>query len=263
MEKHSNRIHEYVELRKPSRMALLLLSAGSLILRAEAALPAADFGGIWTPVPELADEWALAELPMTATGAGQLAAYDPRQHDSALYCMPLGTPRNTLTTAGYPVEILQRPEQITMIFDGRGDVRRIFLDGRDHPANPVANWMGHSVGAWSGESLSVDTIAMTSESRLTAEGLPHSEAMQLREVWQLVERGDETLLSISLDIEDPTMYAAPLTATRYYRRTPYAQLAETPANCQLDQWRSYLERHSKEMSMQLRGTTEENAEQAQ
>jgi hypothetical protein len=260
MKKNANRMHEHFVLQQPSRMTLLCLLAGLLTLRAEAVLAVADFNGIWMPVQELADEWDPALLPLTEAGAEQLAAYDPRQQDSALFCMPLGTPRNTLTTAAYPMEILQRPEQVTMIFDGRGDVRRIFLDGRDHPADPVANWMGHSVGGWNGESLTTDTTAMTADSRLTAAGLPHSEAMRLTETWRLVERGDEALLRISLVIEDPVIYTAPLTATRYYRRAPHASFGETAANCQLDQWRSYLERHSKELSMQLRGSTNASGE---
>jgi hypothetical protein len=227
--------------------------ASLAMLQAGSAAAQADFHGIWMPVAELAETWdPAASLALTEQGAEALAGYDSRRHDSALFCMPLGTPRNTLATAGYPLEILQRPEQITMIFDGRGDVRRIFLDGRDHPSDPLPNWMGHSVGTWNGEELLVDTIAMTGESRLSGDGLPHSEAMRIREAWRLVDRGDETLLSISLRIDDSVMYTQPLEATRYFRRTPYATLRETAAYCQLDQWRSYLERHSKELSMQLR-----------
>jgi len=211
----------------------------------------ADFHGIWVPAAELAETFSPSSLPLTEQGAAGLASYDSSQHDSALFCMPLGTPRNTLTTASYPVEIIQRPEQITMIFDGRGDVRRIYLDGRGHGEDPLPNWMGHSVGNWRGGDLFVDTVAMTPESRLTSYGLPHSEAMHVEETWTLVERGDDTLLRISMRIDDPAMYEAPLEATRYFRRAPNALLRETAADCQLDQWRTYLERHSKELSMQL------------
>jgi hypothetical protein len=211
-----------------------------------------DFDGIWMPVAELAEAWETAELSVTETGAAALREYDRRRHDSMLYCMPLGTPRNVLSVAPYPIEILQRPEQITMIFDGRGDVRRIYLDDRSHPRDPVPNWMGHSVGTWDGESLRVDTVAMTDESRLNEDGLPHSDAMRVSETWRLAERGGESLLSISIEVDDPIMYTAPLTTTRYYRRSPHTVPAERAANCQLDQWRDYLERHSKELSMQLR-----------
>lgn len=224
------------------------------------AVAEVDFGGVWMPVHDMAEDWDRAELALTAEAADALAAFDSRRHDSALFCMPLGTPRNILTTASYPIEILQRPEQITVIFDGRGDVRRIFLDDRGHPADPVPNWMGHSIGMWEGEKLSVDTVAMTAESRLTADGLPHSEAMRIGETWRLVERGGETLLSIGLRIEDPSMYETPLTATRYFRWVPYATINDTSANCQLDQWRSYLERHGKELSMRLRGSSDDTGD---
>lgn len=204
------------------------------------------------PVPELAVAWEPADVALTAAGATALSEYDRRRHDSALYCMPLGTPRNMLSSAPAPIEILQRPEQITIIFDGRGDVRRIYLDKRPHPADPIANWMGHSIGTWDGESLRIDTVAMTSESRLNESGLPHSDAMRLTEVWRLVDRNDETLLSVSIQIDDRVNYESALMTTRFFRRSPHTVPAETAANCQLDQWRDYLERHSKELSMQLR-----------
>ena len=202
------------------------------------------------PAAELAVDWDADQLEPTAAAQSLLASYDPRRHDSALYCMPLGTPRNTLTTAPYPIEILQRPEQITMIFDGRGDVRRVFLDGRGHPAEPIPNWMGHSLGAWTGATLEVDTVAMTGESRLSSSGLPHSETMTVTEAWRLTERDGERLLHIVLRIDDAEMYARPLIAERYYRRT-HAAVSETAGYCQMDQWRAYLERHSKELSLAL------------
>ena len=77
--------------------------------------------------------------------------------------MRYGTPRNTLSTAPYPLEIVQRPERLTMIFDRLGDVRRVFLDGRARP-NPLwPTWLGHSLGHWEGETLVIETVAMTQE----------------------------------------------------------------------------------------------------
>ncbi|MGD2166924.1 MAG: hypothetical protein PVF63_02385 [Gammaproteobacteria bacterium] len=229
-----------------------LLSIGLAISLNGAALAQADFSGIWVPVADRAQGWNKPELPLTERGAAALAAYDSRRHDSTRFCMPMGTPRNTLAIAGYPIEILQTPTQMTMIFDGRGDIRRIFLDGRGHPPDPIPGWMGHSIGGWRDATLNVDTIGMTAQSRLSADGLPHSDAMQVRETWRLVEEDSETLLKIVLHIDDPVTYDRALEAVRYFRRAPFAMPRETAAFCQLDQWREQLERHSKAQSMQLR-----------
>src|SRR5690606_29320427 len=106
---------------------------------------------------------------------------------------------------------------------------------------PIPSWMGYSIGKWQGSTLEIDTIAMTSESILTEQGLPHSDTMQLREQLRLVEQDGETLLQLELQLEDPEYYSAPLSATRYFRRAPYAQLSEGSSLCLMDQWRRRLE----------------------
>ena len=227
-------------------LAIVALSVG----RIASAQP--SIAGTWVPAAELAVGWHTRNLEMTAAGHTAFESFDPVRHDSVRFCMPYGTPRNTLKTTDYPVQILQRSEQITMIFDGRGDVRRIYTDGRAHPPDPVANWMGHSIGAWRDETLRVDTVAMTSQSRLDTSGLPHSEAMRVQETWRLVDRAGETLLHVSMTIEDSETYVGTLEAERYFRRAPLARMSEASAYCQMDQWRSYLEHHSKALSLELR-----------
>jgi hypothetical protein len=229
---------------------LILILVSMCLGHLASAQPA--IGGMWVPAAELAVDWDSHNLGMTPDGRAAYGSFDRTRHDPVLFCMPYGTPRNTLKTTDYPLQILQRPEQITMIFDGRGDVRRIYTDGRSHPADPVANWMGHSVGSWRGESLRVDTVAMTSQSRLDVSGLPHSEEMRIREIWRLVERGGETLLHVAMTIEDPQTYVDTLQAERYFRQAPGARMSEASGYCQMDEWRRYLERHSKALSLELR-----------
>src|SRR5262245_55313942 len=100
------------------RACATLLLAGFVIGCAHAASsPAApaDFSGLWIPVAGSSDALATDKVRMTDRASAALAAFDPRHHDSTHFCMPYGTPRNTLSTAPYPMEILQRPERLTMI----------------------------------------------------------------------------------------------------------------------------------------------------
>src|SRR5262245_18411342 len=91
-------------------LSLLLLASPAL-----AAVP--DISGTWMPDADVAQAWAPAAMPFTPAARQRFETFDARRKDSTLFCMPLGTPRNILSTAPYPVEILQRPERITLIFD--------------------------------------------------------------------------------------------------------------------------------------------------
>jgi len=235
-----------------------------LLQLALCALPAlsqvSDFSGTWLPVPALGQAWDPSTLPLSEAARSRLEAFDPRRQDSTYFCMPFGTPRNTLNTVERPLRLIQTSTQVTLLFDGMGDVRRVFIDGRTHPEDPIPSWMGYSIGHWEGSTLVVETIAMTQESILTEQGLPHSESMQLHEQLHFVDVGGETLLQLELQLTDPALYLAPLTATRYFRQAPHAQLSEGSSQCLLNQWRQRLEELNRAMFGDLQAV---RAEQAQ
>ena len=214
---------------------------------AASALPA-DFSGIWVPSPRSGDALTPDKLNMTERGKAALAAFDPRHHDSTRFCMPYGTPRNTLSTAPYPLEIVQRPERLTMIFDRLGDVRRVFLDGRMRP-NPLwPTWLGHSLGHWEGKTLVIETVAMTQESILTDDGLPHSDDMRVVERLSLVSRDGTQWLVDDVTITDPALYNVPIKVTQRFRRADGAEMSEGSVTCLLDQWRQDLERRNQTLA---------------
>jgi len=213
-------------------------------LMTSTAATASDLSGIWVPeggAPLLSPEG----LPLTDKGKTALAAFDPQRHDSTRFCMPYGTPRNILSTAPYPIQILERPEQITIIFDRLGDVRRLFMDGRDHPLDPWPTWLGHSTARWEGRTLVIDTVAMTHESILTDTGLPHSEQMRVSERLSFIDRDR---FQDEITITDPVMYEKPFTVVRTFRRAPEAQMSEGSAICLLDQWRDQLEARNRALA---------------
>jgi hypothetical protein len=227
---------------------------------AMAADTPADFSGIWMPVADADTALSADKLSLTEQGKEALAAFDPRRQDSTRFCMPYGTPRNILSTAPYPIEVLQRPERLTVIFDRLGDVRRIFTDGRAHPDGMWPNWLGHSIGTWEGKTLVIDTVALTSESILSDQGLPHSEEMKISERLSL---DDEGQLRDEITITDPVMYETPIKAVRIFRRAPKAQMSEGSAICLLDQWRKQLETRNREQGKQLKRLEAEMGGEAQ
>ena len=219
----------------------LLIATFSATSYVDAAPKAPDISGIWLPIDELSDFWDISKVTLTSAGKEKFTAFDSQRFDSTLFCLPYGTPRNTLNTAPYPIEILQTEQQVTFLFDRLGDIRRIFLDGREHPEDPIPNWMGHSIGNWQNSQLNVNTVAMTAESILSDKGFPHTESMQLEESFALIKKNKETLLHYQLTLNDSQYYQKPLTANRYFRRVTHYELGEGSGLCLLDQWRKQLE----------------------
>jgi len=237
----------------PSLVLLLILGGGGVLPRnsvAASALPV-DFSGVWVPAARSGDALAPDKLHMTDRGKAALAAFDPRHHDSTRFCMPYGTPRNTLSTAPYPLEIVQRPERLTMIFDRLGDVRRVFLDGRARP-NPLwPTWLGHSLGHWEGKTLVIETVAMTEESILADDGLPHSAEMQVVERLSLAPRDGAQWLVDEMTITDPALYEVPIKVTQRFRRAEGAEMSDGLVSCLMDQWRQDLERRNQALAGEL------------
>ena len=105
------------------------------------------------------------------------------------------------------IELRQFPDLVLLFFTGtagEGDhsVRRIYVDGRSHPANWKPTPMGHSIGRYDGDTLVVDTIGI-SDSWLDLQGHPHSDALRLVERFQ---RLDANRLEYEITVEDPTAY---------------------------------------------------------
>lgn len=228
----------------------------ALALAASVAGPAAaddpDLSGVWMPAPELAEGLSADDAPFTDAGRAAFAAFDSQTKDSAAFCMPLGTPRNMLATAPEPLEILQRPEQLTMLIGPLNDVRRVFLDGRAPSPTHFADWSGESMGHWDGGTLVVETNGMTEQSILNASGLPHTEEMTVTERLRAFERDGARMLEDVLVIDDPATYAQPLQATRYFRAAPQTPPSEGSTPCLIDQWRRELERQARSAFQDLR-----------
>ena len=90
----------------------LLCLAGTVAAASQA--PAPDISGIWLPVESLSTPWP-DPLPLTDEGRRRHAAFDPDRDEPAGFCMPLGTPRNTLAGLS-PMEVLQKADRVYFVF---------------------------------------------------------------------------------------------------------------------------------------------------
>jgi hypothetical protein len=162
----------------------------------------------WTNPPPLTPKYAARYDEI------RRAAFEGRNiFDQGVNCSPLGIP----FMAGFgSMEILSKPGQITMIYEEDGGVRRIFTDGRPHPApadlDPTYN--GHSVGHWEGKTLVVDTVGLRDDTYLEV-GMPHSGQLHVIERWKQV--GPDELTN-TVTLIDPEALTKPWGTTWHWKR---------------------------------------------
>jgi hypothetical protein len=131
-----NRVFRSVNGERPWRIACGLLLC--LAFGAPAADAQPDLTGVWAPATAAGPPGAAAApLPFTEGGKRKVAEYQalvtPTGDTPGGYCLGAGMPGSMLGVAGYPMEIIQRPDQITIIYELHSEVRRVYLGSRVIP----------------------------------------------------------------------------------------------------------------------------------
>lgn len=214
-------------------LAAALLSAGPPKALAQDALRhGADLTGVWTQlnVPGTG-AWAIYSFsedppPMTEWGRARFDASKPQrgprgvpvaETDDLVYqCFPPGAPRIYLHP--FPLEIIQTPGRVMMLFEYDHLVRQIYTDGREHRDDLAPSWMGDSIGRWEGDTLVVESVNFNDRTWLDRRGVPHSEEMRLIERFRIDADGN---LAIDMRVEDPVALAEPWEFRRVYSRTDW------------------------------------------
>ena len=126
--------------------------------------------------------------------------------DPAGHCIFLASPR--ITGVGlFPVQFVQTPNQLVIMYEYLWSFRVIPIDGRGHPDDMSPSFMGHSVGRWEGNTLVVDVVGFKPGGWLNG-GLVHSDALHLTERFTRVDRDQ---LDYEVTIDDPKVLTKPFT----------------------------------------------------
>jgi hypothetical protein len=142
-------------------------------------------------------------------------------------CLPTGIPLLTISSAAYPLKIVQQPDLIVILYEWFGEVRQVFLDGRTVPANPNPTWLGYPTAWWDGDTLMVDTIGFNGKAWHDAAGHPATEALRTTERYQ---RRDVGHLDVTLRIDDVKAYTGPWVVTLHLHLLPDTELLEFVCN---------------------------------
>jgi hypothetical protein len=129
-------------------------------------------------------------------------------------CMPSGVPA-FMMAAVEPIHFTQTPKQVTMIFSGDAQVRRVYLDV-PHSANLKPSWYGESVGHYEGDTLVVDTIGLNDKTFIDNYRTPHTAKLHVVERYKLIEDGKA--LQVTFRVEDPDTFYQPWLAIGKLRR---------------------------------------------
>ena len=198
-------------------IALMLLALPCSAVPAQAPIAAntvaaPDLSGLWvvsnrSSRGNLDEDFAPLKPEQYLTGKGKSALTGVRPAlDPSSMCLP-SIPRHL--SGPYPIEIVQRPGRIAMLFEWDTVFRIIYTDARQHP-DPEADqrYMGHAIGHWDGATLIVDTTNFNGKAWLEGSGLPMSDKAHLTEWYSLTEGGKT--LQLIVKMEDPEYLSRPV-----------------------------------------------------
>jgi hypothetical protein len=140
---------------------------------------------------------------------------------SAMGCFPPGMPR--LYMQPFPMEIIQLPGRVIMLFEFSHFIRQIYTDGRKHNTDLGPTWLGDAIGHWDGDTLVVDTVGFNDKTWIDRGGHPHSTELHLVE---RIRRVDQSTLQDDITVEDPKAYVKPWGGQISFQLDPTWNLTE-------------------------------------
>jgi hypothetical protein len=204
-----------------------------------------NFTGVWIAVGTFKDPagpppWSNTPWPSPPPFTPWGDAESRRLADikSVIPCQPGGPVFFMSGTGLFPIQILEAPDQIVLQAENIAMPRRIHTDGRGHPPDLEAGWMGHSIGRWEGDVLVVDTVGTNGKTRamngvganagVSVEDndrrFPASDQLHLVERLRVVAGGE--ILEDQITINDPKTYTSPIILKRYWQKRPDLNMME-------------------------------------
>jgi hypothetical protein len=223
--------------------------AATLFAGALAAAETPDFTGVWTNPGRSALGGTTAvgtpvPPPFRPEARARVDAYQAlvaKTGDSpGGQCLGTGMPGSMLGSGGYPMEIIQRPEQITIIYEAHDEIRRIYFGDRNAAqADRVPGRNGYSSGHWEGDTLVVETDNLVDQ--IDQRTTPHSDEATIVERYRLDGKDEQgrRILSAEMTMTDPKFYTKPVTLQKRWAQVPNGRLL--PYECNEEVWRDHLE----------------------
>ncbi|RYH03734.1 MAG: hypothetical protein EON57_09460 [Alphaproteobacteria bacterium] len=238
------------------RMGAALIVAALSVATATAAPP--DLTGVWTnagrPGIGGATGPGAQATPLKPEAKKRVEAYQAlvaKSGDSpGGVCLGTGMPGSMLGSGGYPMEIIQRPEQITVIYEAHSETRRIYFGDRNAPQKDrVPGRNGYSEGKWEGDTLVVTTDNLVDQ--VDQRTTPHSDKATIVERYTLQGKDDQgrQILKAEMTLTDPVFYDKPLKMEKLWAKVPNGRLL--PYECNEEFWNDRLEQLAEKAGVSL------------
>jgi hypothetical protein len=213
-----------------------------------------DFTGVWTNAggPGIGGATATAPQgppPLKPEAKARIEAYQKlvaKTGDTpGGMCLGTGMPGSMLGSGGYPMEIIQRPEQITVVYEAHAEVRRIYFGDRNAPeADRVPGRNGYSSGRWEGDTLVVETNNLVDQ--VDQRNTSHSANATIVERYSFDGKDAQgrQILKAEMTMTDPDFYTAPVKLTKRWAKVPNGRVL--PYECNEEVWRDHIEKLAKD-----------------
>ena len=229
--------------------AVISVLAAAVAAAAEPAKP--DFSGIWTnyrPVgapagPGRGDAGSFPrDPPFTAEAKAKIAEYrdlvTPLGLTPGGACVGYGMPSSMLSSGGYPMEWIQRPEQITVIYEAHSEIRRIYIRNAPSEKDMIPSRDGNSSGHWEGNTLVVETVGLK---EAVDQASAHSDKAKIVERYSVgKDDAGRKVLTAEMTMTDPVFYTKPVSATKRWLAVENGRLL--PYDCTEPAWEDQLDK---------------------
>jgi len=198
------------------------LMASSFLVQA-AELP--DFSGAWSTYRGNGGAGAFAAPPgqiklkpeAEAARADFASVTDGTNYGAGNACVGYGMPASMMGSGGYPMEIIQRPEQLFVIYEAHNEIRRIYIgDEAQDPADFFPERNGYSTAHWEGDHLIVETTRLKTQ---VDSRYPHSHEATIREEYYYdtpMQDGTRVLVA-EMVMTDPLWLEEPFGSTKRWQ----------------------------------------------
>ena len=127
--------------------------------------------------------------------------------------------------APFPIEIIQRPQDITIFFEGYFQYRKIYMEGYDRPEPILNSRMGYSVGHWEGNELVVKTTYLSELTEGSFIGSGEGEITERFEV-EYAEDGSISGFTDEIVLSDSGAYTADIVTSGSWAASPDTPIME-------------------------------------
>jgi len=223
--------------------ALAALTAGPSAAQQSAEMSHADFSGVWFPAFGRRGRARTPDpLPFTDAAKPLIEAYEQEftlDDDPGYYCIWPGMPRAPWG-APFAIEVFHRAHDVTIIWEGYGMWRKIYMADENPPEPILPTAMGHSIAHWEGDVMVIETTDLKPYPYMNR--FPTTSSAHVTERMWLEEREEDgevvKYLIDEVTLTDPKMYTEPVRSRAEAVFRPDLTLFEY--NCSVSLWENHV-----------------------